>query len=380
MLKQAKKVIHFHTIPTDTDIDTLKGLGYTIVAVMKNLKMVIVYPPKRSVKFPTLLSHFNNTKRQMPRINFIGNDFKVKATLNVSTKQIGAENVWNITVQSPERMGEGKAIGIVDTGIDVNHADFKNRIAEYSDFTGDGMADVSGHGTHCASCAAGDGASSMGIFRGSAPKAKIYFAKALGNSGAGNATAVIQGIDWLIEKKVSVISLSLGGKATRGGDILTHAVEHAVKDHNIIVVVAAGNSGKRIDTPGCSPYAITVGACDKSKKMAKFSGIGPTIDGICKPDIVVPGVDIIAARSNNSRLPRYNNNGMYTVMSGTSMATPQCAGAIALILADRKISPAGMKSLIKETADSLGQDVPCNKQGAGLFNVERAYAERNRYS
>jgi subtilisin family serine protease len=390
MFEYKNRIFHFHKQPSKKDISELKKHGFEIVSINKILKMIIAKPPKKTLKFPILRFLINRIKKLRKNINWVGKDFKVKATLNVVTKQIGAENVWMSTPENT-KMGNGVKICINDSGVDEMHPDIKNNLVEKKDFTKSSCKDYCGHGSHCSSIALGTGEASNKIYRGAAPKASLYIAKTLGDDGCGMASWIIEGLEWACEQKVNIISMSLGGPAQKGGDALSHAVDHIVKEHGICVVAAAGNSGKSIDTPGCSSYAITVGACDKKYKIAKFSGRGPTKDGLDKPDIVAPGVYIIAARSKYSNLEPlkeivdeslaveyYKENLSYTEMSGTSMSTPLVAGVIALILAETPLKPEQIKKLIMDTATSL-PGYTKYEQGAGLLNIEKAYQERSKY-
>ncbi|BCN31947.1 hypothetical protein bsdtb5_32420 [Anaeromicropila herbilytica] len=182
----------------------------------------------------------------------------------------------------------------------------------------------------------------------------------------------------------------------------------AVWDSGIVVVVAAGNNGPEpmsISTPGISRKVITVGASDDNvpielsgNKMIDYSGRGPTLACIKKPDIVAPGSDIIscnalknysrylgmkdtsntAGRNGLFRSPlrlRFNSRGekyniMYTSKSGTSMATPIVTGAIALLLSVHpELSNRDVKMKLRESTTDLGYS--WSKQGCGLLNVEK---------
>ncbi|GAI05605.1 unnamed protein product, partial [marine sediment metagenome] len=181
--------------------------------------------------------------------------------------------------------------------------DLKGRVAAVQDFTGEGPNDRHGHGTHCASIAAGSGAASGGEYRGAAPEASIYSAKVLGSDGLGMMSDVMAGIEWAHDQGVHVVSLSLGSS---GSDDSTDALGEtcdAVVDEGIVVCVAAGNEGPNpgtICTPGSARKVITVGAATEEDQVATFSSRGPTADGRPKPDVVLPGVGIIGARARGT--------------------------------------------------------------------------------
>jgi len=158
-----------------------------------------------------------------------------------------------------------------------------------------------------------------------------------------------------------------------------------VWDNGIVVVVAAGNNGPgpmSISTPGISRKVITVGSSDDNvaveifgnSKSKDYSGRGPTPFCIKKPDIVAPGSNIISC--NISRYSLRSKDGyanspmMYTVKSGTSMATPVVSGAIALLLSKYpNLTNKEVKLKLRESAVDLGHH--WEKQGWGLLNVRR---------
>jgi serine protease AprX len=242
--------------------------------------------------------------------------------------------------------------------------------------------DDNGHGTHVAGCIASDGP----VYRGVAPGANIIGVKVLNKLGSGVLSTVIEGVQWCIDNKdklaIKVINMSLGSAARENykEDPVCHAVEKAWKS-GIVVCVAAGNEGpdpRTISSPGIHPDIITVGAADDKNsenfsdyEVAEFSSRGPTIDGLSKPDVVCPGTDIISLRSPGSLIDKQNKSARvgseYIALSGTSMATPICAGIAALVLeSDAALSPDDVKTILKQTARPLPGAADENIQGKGM--------------
>ena len=282
----------------------------------------------------------------------IFDDFKVDHCLDKAIPLTQVNLVWN-----RPNLGEGMVIGICDTGVDKAHPDLAGRVIDTADFTGEGDFDGHGHGTHVSTIAIGDGRKSNGKYSGAAPKAKMYMAKGLTASGSGSASGIADGVDWLADQGVDVISLSLGGAVTPGvKDILQVMCEAAV-DQGIAVFCAAGNSGpgdRTIGTPGVSLKVITIGASDDNDKVADFSSRGPTLDGFEKPDVVTPGVKIIAGRAKNTSMGTVIDD-FYTEASGTSMATPLAAGIGLLIKKEYpNITPINLKARLEGYAKDLG--------------------------
>jgi serine protease AprX len=306
-----------------------------------------------------------------PAVTQIHPDLPVHAYLDASLPHIRVPMLWQ-----EHLTGQGIRVAVVDSGIDFDHPDFTGRIIEAADFTGTGPGDRHGHGTHCAGVLAGSGAMSDGHYRGVAPDAELFIAKVLHGDGQGMMSDVMMGLEWAVEQGVQVISLSLGGPGPCDGtDALSETCEAAV-ERGVVVVVAAGNDGPTpysVGSPGCAAGVITVGAASDLDRIAAFSSRGPTADGRTKPDVVLPGVEIIAPRATATTMGTPIDD-WYTASSGTSMATPHAAGLAALLLqAEPDLTPIEIKSRLMRTAIDLG--APANAQGAGRVDAWRAYTD-----
>jgi len=312
-----------------------------------------------------------------PDVEMIWPDLPVHTMLDTSVPIIRAPQVWEAGVT-----GAGVKIAVVDTGIDAEHPDFSGRIVAVTDFTGQGPADNNGHGTHVAGIAAGSGSVSGGKYRGVAPDASLLAAKVLRGDGSGMMSDVMAGIEWAVEQGAQVINLSLGGPPTPcdGSDALSTMCDAAV-DAGVVVCVAAGNSGpgsRTIGSPGCARKVITVGATvsgpTEQDSIANFSSRGPTADGRVKPDVSLPGVDIISCRALGTSMGTVVDD-HYTRASGTSMATPHCTGVAALLLqAAPDLSPEQVKARIMQAGRDMGLDA--NIQGRGRVDAYAAYLDQ----
>lgn len=331
------------------------------------------------------------TERQ--EIERIYYDREVQAFLDIAARSTGARDI-----QLEESLtGKGVTIAILDTGIyphvDLTHP--HSRIKGFVDLVDDKKEpyDDQGHGTHCAGDAAGNGFQSEGLYAGAAPEADIVGVKVLDFSGGGRLSTVIRGIEWCIENKekygIRIISLSLGSPALESyrHDPLAQAAEKAWHK-GIVVCAAAGNDGPNrgtISTPGNHPLIITVGAVDDRNTVSReddvrapFSSLGPTPDGLIKPDIYAPGTDIISLNAPGSELEKMLFESRvgehYIRMSGTSMATPFCAGVAALLLeVNPYLSPNDVKCILMSTASVFG-----NEQ-AGYIDVKAAVRLARQY-
>lgn len=324
---------------------------------------------------------------QHPQVRYITEDYTVHALLDVASPTVGAPQLW-----TEDLRGTGVTVAIVDTGC-WPHPDLvrpKERIVAFHDLVGRRATpyDDNGHGTHCAGDAAGNGGSSRGKYRGPAPDAQLVAVKAMDRGGSGSASAILEGIDWVVENRtrlgVRVLSLSLGApvQGPPSGDPLVGAAEAAWRA-GIVVCAAAGNDGpspRSVASPGVAPSVITVGASDDrgtpspdDDAVAYFSSRGPTPDGRPKPDVVAPGVGITSLRAPRSALAgrAAGSPPGYLTLSGTSMATPLTAGVVAQLLqAVPDATPDEVKKALTSTARDLGADA--DAQGAGLIDAAAA--------
>jgi len=303
-----------------------------------------------------------------PYVLMIYRDLPVEAYLDTSMSQIQVPRLWDEGLT-----GKGIRIAIIDSGIDAEHPDLEGRILAAQDFTGGGLLDRHGHGTHCASIAAGSGAASGGRYRGVAPEALLYSAKVLRSDGVGMTSDVMAGIEWAYDQGAQVVSLSLGSVGSDDGtDALSETCD-AVVDGGVVVCAAAGNEGPApgtICSPGSARKVITVGAASEEDQVAVFSSRGPTADGRPKPDVLLPGEGIIGARARGTGMGAVVNE-YYTSASGSSMATPHAAGVCALLLqAEPHLTPQEIKERLMSTAIDLGAEV--NAQGSGRVDAWRA--------
>lgn len=315
-------------------------------------------------------------------------DTKVKPYLDESVPLIKPPTDWNqLETQFGFPInGSGVRIAILDSGIDTNHPDLDDfdddplttdsKVIAESCFTGEGYThDNRGHGTHCASIAAGTGNASSYQYVGVAPGAYLLNGKVIHDLGYGTTSWSISGIEWAVSQSADIISMSFGsdplGGSGNGTDPLSLTVDWAVSQ-GVICTIAAGRYGSwgefSIAAPGVAKLAITVGATNQADIVIPSSSRGPTGDYRLKPDVCAPGVSIIAARANNSDMGTPINE-FYTSATGTSMATPHVAGAAALILQTHPTwNPLMIKSALMGNAKPLENTVLW-KQGAGRIQI-----------
>ncbi|MER6910881.1 S8 family serine peptidase [Streptomyces sp. NPDC000594] len=311
-----------------------------------------------------------------PGVRHIWLDAVRTARLDRSGARIGAPAAWSAGLD-----GTGVTIAVLDTGVDARHPDLAGRVAAARNFTdAPGTEDRYGHGTHVASIAAGTGVRS-GRHRGIAPGARLLNAKVLDDSGGGEDSGIIAGMEWAVAQGADVINMSLGGQDTPEVDPLEASVNALTERTGVLFAVSAGNGGPdagTVGSPGSADAALTVGAVDDDDRLADFSSTGPRIgDEAVKPDVTAPGVDTTAASAPGSLLAREVGEGPagYLSLSGTSMAAPHAAGAAALL---KQKHPGWRADRLKAVLTGSARDGghTAFQQGTGRIAVDRAIGQR----
>jgi serine protease AprX len=310
--------------------------------------------------------------------------------------------------------GKGVGVAVLDSGIDPS-ADLRPRA--FFDFTptaGVQPYDDYGHGTHVSGLIASRGALSPSPggprYPGIAPRARLISLKVLDAQGVALTSTVLEAIEFAVANRralgIDVLNISLGHPILEpaASDPLVQAVEAASRA-GIVVVVAAGNVGRTLDTgapgyagilsPGNAASAITVGAVDahdtasrRDDSVAPYSSRGPTwYDAHPKPDVVAPGQNLVSDAAAGSTLvsarpdllvTAAGSHAQFLRLSGTSQATAVTTGVAALVIeamrdAGVAVTPSRVKKILSYTAIPLrGYDGLT--QGHGEVNAAGAVA------
>jgi thermitase len=266
----------------------------------------------------------------------------------------------------------GAKVGIVDTGITVNHEDLVGKTSDCGGVNSFGIslglfqiggdptivtgkcADDNGHGTHVSGTVAAIANNGKGV-AGVAFNSPLAMCKALDSGGSGSLAAIANCITWVADRGAKVISMSLGGSS--GSQALLDALRYAI-GKGALPVAAAGNGGNSTPSyPAAYPEVVSVAATDSRDQKASFSTFNADVE------VAAPGVNILSTW----------NNGAYNTISGTSMATPHVAGVVALIAGRNPTGgPSAWRTKLDASVDDLGAPGRDPNFGFGRVNLVKA--------
>ncbi|MGE4170059.1 MAG: S8 family serine peptidase [Candidatus Margulisiibacteriota bacterium] len=299
------------------------------------------------------------------------------ATYQSNMPTIKANEAWDITIGSPNIV-----VAIIDTGVQLNHPDLVDRIWTNPDETLDGSDDdgnnliddihgwnfvyntndpspTHGHGTHVAGIVAATINNGKGI-AGVAGGATIMPLCA-GTKDGFDDVPLVNAVHYAVDKGAQIINMSLGGYSnTTSGDMLFQAAVGYATSNGVVVVAAAGNDARNLNTfpiyPAGYSGVIAVSATTKSGTFdSSYSNYGNRVD------IAAPGTDIASTYTESS----------YAADTGTSMASPHVAGAAALLLSKYPVlNPSEVYTAITQTATDKGTLGKDPYYGYGLLNLQ----------
>ncbi|MDQ1687547.1 MAG: serine protease AprX [Frankiaceae bacterium] len=321
--------------------------------------------------------------------------------------------------------GSGVSIGVIDAGVDGTHPDLcaaatfckgtpvktiqnVDVIGKQDSTGGDPITYLenqvttdhsSGHGSHVAGIAAGYGVASEtpGLYRGVATGASVV---GLGTGEVAEVWNVLGAFDWAIGHKdqygIRVLNNSWGpgyGTAYDPDDPVNGAID-AAWNAGISVVFGSGNDGPRTDALNAfsvNPHAISVAASDSVNQLAFFSSRGIPGSPFWHPTVTAPGNNIVSVRTLTGALTAAadassGTTGVispadtpyYAVASGTSMASPQVAGVIAVMQQAAHsargvwLTPSQVKDILQATARRALPTYQAYSMGAGIVDLTAA--------
>jgi subtilisin family serine protease len=280
-----------------------------------------------------------------------------------------AESAWDI-----ERGQSFVEVAVIDTGVDLDHPDLvANLDFEHGyDFVSRDTTpnDLNGHGTHVTGIVAASSNNATGV-AGTAPGVRVVPIKVIG-AYTGTTADFIEGLEYAADLGVDVANMSLGSTAAdigaEGIVLMQEAVDYA-RSKGVVLIAATGNSATSssydpatgIYYPAACVGVIGVGATGRYDALAGYSNYGPQVD------IVAPGGD--DTFSIRSTYP----NDRYAYLSGTSMACPQVAGAVALLLSHVPAATAAeVEAALLSTTEDRGVPGWDQYYGYGLLQMRAA--------
>jgi serine protease len=289
------------------------------------------------------------------RATFVPND-PLYASKQWHLTRVGAPSAWDYSC------GQGVTVAVIDTGIACFD---KGPFSKGTDLAGTRCeggwnfvddspqaADDHGHGTHVAGTIAQTTNNGVGA-AGLAYCATLMPIKVLTKQGFGTVANVAEGIRFAADEGAQVINMSLGGPIK--SKILEDAVEHAIAK-GVVVVAAAGNSGKKVGWPAAYPGVVAVSATDDKDKIAWFSSRGPEVA------IAAPGVAVTQQTICNGGRDKCE---VFGTFNGTSMASPHVAGVAALVESLGVTSGPAVRDVLTSTARAQDEK---NLYGAGILD------------
>ncbi|XP_002164301.2 membrane-bound transcription factor site-1 protease isoform X1 [Hydra vulgaris] len=357
----------------DRVVSTLKK--HTLIKGVTEQRMVA-----RTLKNvnPNHLDTDSWTPRNLKKSNFDSfieeDSVKSRKILRAIPRQIShvlqANVLWGLG-----HRGKGVKVAVFDTGLPKSHPHFKN-IKDRTDWTEEKTVnDEVGHGTFVAGVIASDREC-----YGFAPEADLYIFRVFTNKQVSYTSWFLDAFNYAILKNIDILNLSIGGPDFMDKPFVDKVWE--LTANNVIMVSAIGNDGPlygTLNNPADQMDVIGVGGINFDDKIASFSSRGMTTHelpygyGRIKPDIVTYGASVTGS----------SLKGGCRSLSGTSVASPVVAGALALLLssvASKNVvtNPASVKQAIIESATRI-PDANMFEQGHGKFDLIKAYKLLSKY-
>eukprot|EP00985_Skeletonema_marinoi_P009701 scaffold4522_cov145-Skeletonema_marinoi.AAC.7 len=281
---------------------------------------------------------------------------------------IQANDILTAVSSQPNRyINTPVKVCIIDTGYNIDHEDLpKDGVTQTDVGYGSAFVDNDGHGTHCAGVIGAIGGNEKGV-AGVIPDENLFsfhIIKALNDQGIGSASVMLRAIQGCIDSGSKIISMSIGGGLDSA--IFRDEYERAYNE-GLLLVSASGNKGEAVhDYPASYKSVISVSAVDRYGNRAGFSNYNDQVE------LMAPGVSIKST---------YLSGG-YRSLSGTSMATPYVAGAIALVwsffpeCSNHQIRNIFARTARRKDQNSGGCD---EKNGYGIIQAKAAFDALNQF-
>ena len=282
-----------------------------------------------------------------------------KLGVQYSLSQMRVSDAWSLS------KGASNLVAVLDTGVQANHPDLSGRVVAGYDFVnGDSnAADDNGHGTWVAGIIAAKSNDGYGM-AGISWSDRILPVKIMNASGTGSTSHLTSGIVWAANQGAKVINMSVGGFPY--SQYVQDAVNYAWSKGAVLIGAAGNNNREERFYPASYTNVVSVSATQANDEFSHWSSWGPAVD------VSAPGSSVLATNCTASICP-HPDWGSHVQVSGTSFATPNVAGVVALIRARYpSYSPQQVVDRLIGTTDDLGYAGWDNRYGRGRVNAYRA--------
>jgi subtilisin family serine protease len=350
IVEQAKVIVTFHGPPGKQAQRIIEKYGGTVDKTLNLVNGFAAHVPKGQLK---QLAKEASVKTVEPDLTLSAFDLEYDnawGVKKIGTPAVHAAGVW----------GDGVKVAVIDTGIDYIHDDpddtpyvvdpefFNNYKGGYDFVNNDAdPMDDNGHGTHVAGILAAE--KNGYLVSGVAPHVDLYGLKILDASGNGDESNLILALQWSIDHGMNVVNMSLGTHTNVPA--MQTAIENAAAA-GLLLVAASGNTvtfqdllyGCPVAYPAAYPQVLATTFTNTNDALTGFSCTGPEVDFASPGDNIISPVPIGPCQNCDPH--------GYKALSGTSMASPHLAGAVALLLS-AGITDQGTPGLFDDVKNQL---------------------------
>lgn len=277
-----------------------------------------------------------------------------------SLDRMRVRDAWSLST------GGSNVIAVLDTGVQYDHPDLAGRLLTGYDFVNNDTdaSDDNGHGTWVSGIIAANVNDGYGI-AGVSWSDKILPVKIMNREGTGSTADLLAAITWSADQGADVINMSVGGFPY--SQLMQDAVNDAFSKGAVLVGAAGNNRRQENFYPASFDNVINVSATQVDDEFSNWSSYGP------KVDVSAPGSSVLTTNCYVCTYAGHNTWGSHTYISGTSFATPNVAGVVALM---RAYNPGDTAQQIVDrlfsSVDDLGYPGWDNRYGRGRVNAYRA--------
>ena len=268
--------------------------------------------------------------------------------------QIQVFELWPAATGNPEIL-----VAVLDTGIDGDHEDLKDKVVAVANFTDSSTAnDIHGHGTHIAGIIAATSDNGIGII-GMAPESRLMNAKIADDKGRCQPSALAEAIVWAVDNGASVINISI--ELREPSQEIEDAVNYAWTQ-GAIIIAAAGNDGGQVPVyPAYYESCVAVAATNLDDTLAPLSNYGAWVD------VAAPGFNIYSTLPDDS----------YGYKTGTSFAASYVSGLAALLfnVATDNNGNGRLNDEVRAAIEAGCREIGMDGVGAGRIDAANSMTE-----